>query len=238
VKLAQSKVFLIAGATGMFGSAVARALAREGASVVLLGKRVKELEKLYDELEALGGDPQLYPINLETASPADFAQLTETIQSHFSGLDGFVWAAGLHTGLTPLEHIDPEQWLKTTHVNLHAPFLLLQALAPVLRERAGRALMALNDAVLTSKAYWGAYGAMQGGLERLLQIVIAEWEDDTRRLWAVRLPPLKSRLRLQAYPAEDEAHLLTGDAIAPKALELLLAKQAAHSGIIDWQIAA
>ena len=52
--LLQDKVILLTGATGGFGKPVARALARHGATVVLLGRNLRMVEKLYDEIEQAG----------------------------------------------------------------------------------------------------------------------------------------------------------------------------------------
>src|SRR5688572_12923835 len=67
------RVVLVTGACGGFGTAAAHAAARAGATVVLLGRRVRALEKLYDALEAAGAPkPAIYPLNLEGATPADY----------------------------------------------------------------------------------------------------------------------------------------------------------------------
>jgi len=66
--LLKDKVILVTGATGGFGKAVSLALARHGATVVLLAKSLRRVEALYDEIEQAGYPlPAIYPIDLAGA---------------------------------------------------------------------------------------------------------------------------------------------------------------------------
>ena len=80
------RVVLVAGANGGLGRAGALACARAGASVVLLGRRIARLEKVYDEILALkAAQPALYPLDLAGATPRDYAELAATIERAFTG---------------------------------------------------------------------------------------------------------------------------------------------------------
>lgn len=59
------RVILIAGAGGGFGSAAAVACAQAGATVVLLGRKPRRLDRVYAAVEAAGPEPLLYPLDLE-----------------------------------------------------------------------------------------------------------------------------------------------------------------------------
>ena len=77
--LAQRTV-LIAGATGALGSAVSLACARYGATVVLCGRNVAELEKLYDRIEESGArQPAIIPVDLEGASDTDYQTALDSV---------------------------------------------------------------------------------------------------------------------------------------------------------------
>ena len=67
------RVVLITGAAGGLGSAAAMACARAGATVVLLGRKLAPLNRLYDAITAAGPEPLLYPLDLEGADPDDYA---------------------------------------------------------------------------------------------------------------------------------------------------------------------
>src|SRR5947209_6450457 len=123
----RDRVVLVAGATGGLGRACALASARAGANVVLLGRKVRALEKVYDEIQAIGGAPAIYPLDLAGATPHDYAELAATLEREYGRLDGIVHAAAHFEGLRPAADIAPEEWLRALHVNLTAPFLLTQA---------------------------------------------------------------------------------------------------------------
>ena len=130
------RVVLIAGAHGGLGTAASMACARAGATVVLLGRRVRNLERLHD---AIARDPQaaspvLYPLDLEGATPDDYAELAQRIGDAYGRLDGLLHCAAEFRGLTPLEHTDPAAFARALHIGLTAPWWLTQALLPVLRK--------------------------------------------------------------------------------------------------------
>ena len=124
------RVVLITGAAGGLGRATALAAASAGASVILLGRKVRPLEKLYDEIVALGrAQPAIYPMDLSGASPNDYADLAATFEKEFGRLDGLVHAAAYFDSLRPAANISADEWMKSLHVNVSAPFLLTQACA-------------------------------------------------------------------------------------------------------------
>ena len=82
------RVVLIVGAHGALGHAASRACAAAGASVVLLGRKVPKLNRVYDAIVREGGEALLYPLDLEGATPDDYADMAERIESGLGRLDG------------------------------------------------------------------------------------------------------------------------------------------------------
>lgn len=196
---------LVVGALGAVGRASALAAAARGASVVLLGRRVAPLEKLYDEIEAAGGaQPAIYPLNIEGATPAEYAELGARLQEGCGRIDGVIWAAGRLHGLTPVEHYEPEEWLRTLQVNLNGPFLLLKSLLPVLRASGqARVLFLLDELERATRPYWGAYGVSQAALRSLIGIVAGEWAAEKINVFGVELAGVASAFRRKAFVGES-----------------------------------
>lgn len=199
------RVVLITGAVGGLGSATARACVNAGATVILAGHRVHKLEKLYDELEVLGGaQPAIMPINLEGASPADYEQLAATIEQEFGHLDGVVHAAACFDALTPLQHHKPDLWLRTLQVNLSAPFALTQACHRLLCASDDSAVVFITDNPdELDGPFWGAYGVAKAGLERLATTLHEENDEGALRVHLLLPGPMRTPLRRRAWFAED-----------------------------------
>jgi uncharacterized protein len=116
---------LVTGASGGIGKAIARTLDARGATVVLSGRRIEELESVREELRA--GAVAL-PADLETpGGPAELAQAAGAV-------DVLVANAGLPASGRLLD-FSPEEIDRAMMVNLRAPMQLARALAPGMIER-------------------------------------------------------------------------------------------------------
>ncbi|MBS0558008.1 MAG: SDR family NAD(P)-dependent oxidoreductase [Proteobacteria bacterium] len=228
-------VVLIAGAAGGLGRASALACARAGASVVLLGRRIARLEKVYDEILALNvSNPAIYPLDLAGATPRDYAELAATIEREFSRLDGIVHAAAHFEDLRPAADIEADDWLRAIHVNVSAPFLLTQACLPLLRQSTQASVVfVLDDPQRMAKAYWGGYGVSKHALAGLASILRDEWESTRVRAHAVLPAPMRTKLRHAAYYGEDANTVPTPDATADAVVYLLGAEAAGVAAPLD-----
>lgn len=201
----RGRVVLVTGATGGLGRAVSLAAAAAGATVVLLGRKVRALEKLYDELEAAGAPtPAIYPMDLAGATPRDFAEMAAAIERSLGRLDGLVHAAAHFDTLQPFEQQTAEEWTRTQQVNLHAPALLTQACLPLMQRSADAAIVFLFDDVQrVGKAFWGGYGVAKHGLLGLASILHQETEGSCVRTHALLPGPMRTALRRAAYYGEN-----------------------------------
>jgi len=232
----RDRVVLIVGAVGALGSASAKCAAQAGAKVILLGRKVRPLEKLYDEIEtARPGAAAIYPLDLAGASPKDYEDLAATIEREFSRLDGIVFAAAQFDGLQPAVDAKPEAWLKTLHVNLNAPFLIVQACTDLLLRTStdganASVVFVLDDPARVSKAFWGGYGTAKHALIGFASTLHQEWETGRARVHALLPAPMRSALRRMAYFGENTLDLPTADATALAVVYLLGAEGAAARG--------
>ena len=228
----KARVVLVAGAAGGLGAAAARAIAAAGATPVLLGRRVRPLEKLYDELAAACAvQPAIYPLDLEGATPRDYEEMADGIEHEYGRLDGIVNAAAHFAGLQPVAAIDPLDWLRTLHVNLSAPFLMLQACLPLLRKADDASVVfVFDDLDRVARAHWGAYGAAKHGLAGLVSILHQELESGPVRIHALLPPPLRTALRRTAYFGEHSLALPLPETAAGAIVYLLSADGSAARG--------
>lgn len=227
----QGRVVLVSGAQGGLGSAAAVACARAGATTVLLGRKVPKLNRLYDAVAAAGREPALYPLDLEGASPDDYAQLAATLETEFGRLDGVLHCAADFPGLTPLPQADPAAFARAIHVNLTARWWLTQACLPLLSAASDSAVVyVVDDPARVGSAYWGGYGIAQHGMEALVGMLHAELRNGPVRVSGLRPGPMRTALRSRAYVDEHDLRARDAADYAPACVMLLSSAGAAHRG--------
>ncbi|MEZ5589456.1 MAG: YciK family oxidoreductase [Gammaproteobacteria bacterium] len=220
----RDRIILVTGAGDGIGRCLALQCARYGATLVLLGRTIRKLEQVYDEIEQNGGvQPAIYPMNLEAATPKDYLDLAQVLDKEFGRLDGLVHNAVFFQGLTPIANTTTEAWFRSLQVNLNAPFLLTQALLDVLAKSADASVIFTADSVSErGQAYWSGYAAAKGGIASLMKMLASELETNTTiRVNSVDPGPVRTRLRMVAYPALDRSSWVEPDAILAPYLYLL-----------------
>lgn len=237
--LLKERVIIVTGAGGGIGRAAALAFAEYGATVVLLGKHLEELERVYDEIENAGfSQPALYPMDLEAAGPAEHQALATCLEENFGRLDGILHNAALLGTLCPIEHYDAKLWYQVMQINLHAPFLMTKACLPLLKRASDAAVVFTSDRVgRKGYAYWGAYGVAKFGIEGLMQMLAEEVENSSHiRVNSINPGPTRTLLRASAYPGEDPNSLLKPEELMSSYLYLMGPdSQGVHGQALDAQ---
>lgn len=220
----RDRVVLVTGAGDGIGRALSRALAAQGATVVLLGRTQRKLEAVYDEIVAAGhAQPALMPFNLETATAVEYDALHDALAAEFGRLDGLAHVAAILGHRSPIEHYDVPTWCRVLHVNLTAAFVLTRITLPLLRQSTDASVVFTSSGEgRRGGAYWGAYAVSKWGTEGLMQVLAHELAGTTRiRANSVDPGPVRTRMRLEAFPAEDNAALAAPEAVTPPYLYLL-----------------
>ena len=220
------RVVLVTGAGSGLGRALAIECARAGASVILSGRSGAKLERVYDEIEAMGmPQPAIAVLDLALATAVDYDHLAATIGTEFGRLDGLVHCAGLLGDRTPLGQYDVPTWCRVLHVNLTAPFILTQVLLPHLRRSADASVIFASSGVVNNqRPYWGAYAVAKTGLESVRSMWSQELEGEPNiRVNSVNPGRMRTAMRAAAYPAEDPNTVPVPAAVCGALLYLLSA---------------
>ena len=212
--LLKDRVILVTGAGTGIGRAISLAYARYGATVILLGKTLKELEYVYDEIEEAGyPEPAIYPLNMEGATGKDYQDMANTFKEKLGGLDGIVLNAGWLAAYMPFTEYDAETWSKTLNVNLHANFLIVQTCLPLLEAAKDPAIIfSAHDSL---KAYNGAFGIAKAGTQAMMDILADEYDIDDNfiRINSIDSGPLRTQMRKMNFPGEDLESLAMPESI-------------------------
>jgi NAD(P)-dependent dehydrogenase (short-subunit alcohol dehydrogenase family) len=224
--LLSGRVILITGAGSGLGRALAIECARAGAAVILSGRNLPKLERVYDEIAALAAPtPAIAVLDLALATAVDYDALARVIGAEFGKLDGVVHAAAQLGDRTPLEQYDVPTWCRVLHVNLTAPFILTQVLLPYLRKSADASVIFVSSGVVKqSRPYWGAYAVAKSGLESVRSMLAEELQGEPNiRVNSVNPGRMRTAMRAAAYPAEDPNSLPTPASVSGAFLYLLSA---------------
>ena len=221
----EDRVIAITGASDGIGRAVALAAASHGARVILLGRNQRKLEGVLAQITALEGAPEatVAVLDLAKALAADYDRLAAAVLDRYARLDGLLHNAGDLGTLSPIEHYDVPTWCRVLHVNVTAAFALTQVLLPALKQSSDASILFTSSGVgRRGKAYWGAYAVSKFAVEGLSQVLAQELEGITSiRVNTLNPGKARTRMRRQAYPAEDIETVPQPDQLTAPYLALL-----------------
>lgn len=220
----QHRVYLITGAAGAVGSAVAVAVGVSGATVILVDRNSRGIDATYDQItEAGGAEPIKLELDLASTGLPQYEEMANLIKTEFGRLDGIIHCAVEPGTLTPLSQYPMDLLNKALLVNLSAPYMLTQCCLDLLRESDNACVIFSSAEVARQgKAYWGAYSISGFALEGLAQIWADELETNTNiRINTLDTGPVRSLLRARIFPGEDPATLSTADSVVPAYIYLL-----------------
>jgi len=214
------RVALVTGASRGIGRAVALELARRDWRVVCVARAQKALEKLDDDIRALGGEATLVPMDLKDYAGID--QLGAALFDRFGRLDALAACAGALGSLTPAHQATPSIMEETIGVNFMANQRLIRSMHPLLRESdAGRAVFLTTGVVRDPRAYWAPYAASKAALEVLVLCYAAELNVTPIKANLFSPGPVRTAMRAKAFPGEDPMTLPAPDEVAPSIVAML-----------------
>lgn len=210
-----SRVALVTGASRGLGRALARALAKDGWTL-LLDARGPDLESLERELRVA---TDVVAIRGDVTDPAHREQLATAARS-LGGLDLVVNNAS-SLGPSPLPSLldyPLEELDAVLRANVVAPLGVLQSVRQSLKAGA-RLINVTSDAAVEAYEGWGGYGASKAALEQLSNVLAAE-NPDLRIYW-VDPGDMQTDMHQAAFPGEDISDRALPEDIVPGFLEII-----------------
>jgi len=228
------RIALVTGASRGIGGAAAKALAAEGAHVILVARTVGGLEETDDEIRKGGGTATLVPLDLRDFPAID--RLGATVHERWGRLDVLLGNAGVLGTLTPLAHLDPKTFAECMEVNVTANWRLIRSFDPLLKASdAGRALFITSGAAHKLRAYWGCYSVSKAALEAVVRTYAAECNGTHVCANLLNPGPLRTRMRQRAMPGEDPESLRPPEAAAPLIVQLLSPSCSKNGELVDFK---
>ncbi len=215
--LLKDKTILITGAGDGIGKSAALHYAKLGATIILLGRTVKKLEAVYDQIIDCGGpQPAIVPLDLKGATRQHYKDMAATIENQFGKLDGVLFNASILGHLEPFKQISEDMFNEVMQVNVTSQFNMIQALLKVL-EKAPSASVIFTTSTVGSKgrAFWGSYSISKFATEGMMQVLADEYANSNLRFNCINPGGTRTNMRAKAFPAEDPSTLKTADEIMP-----------------------
>jgi NAD(P)-dependent dehydrogenase (short-subunit alcohol dehydrogenase family) len=220
-KAFEGKIALVTGASRGIGAATAKALAAQGAHVILTARTAKDLEAVEDAIFTAGGSATIAPLDLTDGD--SISRLAVAVTERWGKLDILVLNAAMLGTLSPVPAIDGAEFARLFTLNVTAQQVMIASFDALLRKSDAGRLVALTSSVGASpRAFWGAYGASKAALENLVQC----YGDEVKNLSQVRtviVDPGRTRtaMRAKAYPGEDPSTVKEPSVVADAILQML-----------------
>jgi NAD(P)-dependent dehydrogenase (short-subunit alcohol dehydrogenase family) len=228
-----TRIALVTGATRGIGRACALALVHDGAHVIATGRTEGALAELDDDVKKIGGAATLVPLDMADFDGID--RLGQAVHERWGRLDCLIGNAAMLGTLTPIGHIEPDEWQRIMAVNLTANYRLIRAFDLLLRQsEAGRALFVSSGVGSHPRAYWAGYAITKAALEAMVKIYAQEIDDTTVRANIINPGATRTKMRAEAMPGEDPASLRPPEDVAELFVAMVQPDYRANGTIVDY----
>ncbi len=164
---------VVTGGSSGIGRAMAVALGRAGARIVLVARRPEPMAEVIAELQGFGATG--HAISADLADRAGVTAAVTEILAGYGEPDVLINSAAVNRR-PPLDELTDEDWDVTLAANLTAPFLLGQAFGPRMAKRGwGRIINVVSQQAFRAYGNSGAYGAAKAGLVGLTRSQAEAW---------------------------------------------------------------
>jgi short-subunit dehydrogenase len=204
----EGQVAVVTGASSGIGKTLALALAQHGASLCLVSRSHERLESVAKNARARGREAKTYAADLSRDD--DVRELAADVQHDFGAIDIVVHSAGViargEIATAPVQDFDRQY-----RINVRAPYLLTQALLPLLKARRGQVVFINSSTGLKATAGVGQYAATKHALRAIADSLREEVNPAELRVLSVFLGRTAS-------PMQAEVHRMEGKAYHPELL--------------------
>ncbi|MFE3598110.1 SDR family oxidoreductase [Streptomyces sp. NPDC059142] len=211
------RTVLITGAGSGMGRETARLLARDGATVVLVGRRQQALDEVRDTIRAEGGNA--LAIAADITRTEDVGRLLDRVHAELGPVDVLINNAGSSSSVLNPQWLPHDEWRQVLDVNLTAVFQLTQAVLPDLLGRGAGTIVTVSSLAAVNPNLLGgaAYGAAKAGVRNFMTFLHNTFRNQGLRAVTVLpgeadTPILDHRARPPA--AEERAHMLRPEDVA------------------------
>jgi short-subunit dehydrogenase len=226
----KDRTIIVTGAGSGIGRALSFELAKKNADLILLSRDQEKLDSLQDDIkEKFGIEPLTVEFDFFKAKERDYDFLFENLIDNYKKIDGLIHVAGILGYLSPFTSTSLSQLETVMKVNFESNFLLTKALIPLLEKSECPSVIFTSSGVgRKGRAFWTSYSISKFAVEGLMQVLADEYEGRVK-FNTLNPGPTRTKMRAQAFPAEDPLTLKSAQDVAESYL-WLLSKECKETG--------
>lgn len=198
----RDKVAIVTGGKGGIGKAIALALAKAGAHVVICGRVIEDgkLTAVANEIQTLGR--RSLAVRADVTKRADVDNLVRKVIEEFGHIDILVNNAGILI-YSPMLQLTEEDWDKIINTNLKGYYYCCQAVGKkMVEQKAGNIINIASEWGISAFPEAGAYCIAKAGVIMLTRVLALELASDNIRVNAIAPGPVKTDLLRAQSPDE------------------------------------
>ncbi|WP_276504772.1 SDR family oxidoreductase [Terrimonas pollutisoli] len=236
----KDKIIIVTGGAKGIGEGIVKALAKEGAIPVIIGRSEKDNLDAIDRIVEEGG--VAYEVTAELSIPQECEKAVQEVIRQFGRIDGVVNNAGVNDGVG-LENGNYDRFMQSLHSNLVHYYLVVHHALPELKKSKGSIVNISSKTAETGQGNTSAYAAANGGRNALTRewavellkygirvnaVVVAECYTPLYDKWIKTLPNPEEKLREITSKIPLENRMTTAEEIA-NMVAFLLSERSSHT---------
>lgn len=180
----QNKIAIVTGASKGIGKAIALSLAKQGATVVITGRKADALDQVVRELRAATCELHAFPCHMGDMD--QISALAHHVKEQFGGVDIIVNNAATNPVFGPIAEADMKAFDKIMDVNVKGPIELARRVYPLMKARGGGSVINISSIEgLTPGHGLGMYSISKAALIAATKVLAREWGPDGIRVNAI-----------------------------------------------------
>ena len=169
----ENKVIIVTGGTGGIGSAVAEALAQEGARVIIVGRSKKKIETALKFFQ--GKNIRIFSEECDVSREGDVRRLVRRVIASFRKIDILVNCAGVQSPIGPFIGNSFSDWEKNIRVNLLGTVLMCKAVIPyMIKRKSGSVVNFAGGGAASARPNFSAYATAKAAVVRFTEVLADE----------------------------------------------------------------
>ena len=224
----KEKVVLVTGASRGLGKVIAQDFVAQGAKVVLVGRDMRTLEDVEDDIVSRGGDAM--SVQADISNAAAVQALAMEVGLRYGRVDILINNAAV-AYLKPLVQVTQGEWEEMIGVNLHGMFAVTQTFLPGMIERKSGVIVNVSAAIARNGfPNLAVYSATKAGILAFTEALSKEVRRYGVQVYAVMPHGINTDLYKTLFGATDPAKILSPERVSQDIMKVVAGEGGIRSG--------